>query len=80
MLNLAAGNCVACRKGELPLTDAEIEELLLHIHQWQVSEVQGMKRLEKTFQFKNFAQARGFMNRVGTVAEAEEHHPRIVTE
>ena len=46
MINLAAGKCVACRAGEPTLTDAEIEDLLLHIHQWEVKEVNGMKRLE----------------------------------
>ncbi len=57
MINLAAGKCVACRAGEPTLTDSEIEDLLLHVHQWQVKEVDGMKRLEKSFKFKNFAQA-----------------------
>ena len=28
MINLAAGQCVACRGGEPTLTDAEIEDLL----------------------------------------------------
>jgi len=48
MINLASGQCVAPRAGEPTLTDAEIEDLLLHVHQWQVKEVGGMKRLEKS--------------------------------
>ena len=47
MINLAAGKCVACRAGEPTLTDAEIEDLLLHVHGWEITEVNGMKRLEK---------------------------------
>jgi len=39
MINLVAGKCVACRAGEPTLTDAEIEDLLLHVHQWQVSDL-----------------------------------------
>jgi 4a-hydroxytetrahydrobiopterin dehydratase len=80
MINLAAGKCVACRGGEPKLTDAEIEELMPHIHQWEVKEVDGMKRLSKTFKFKNFAQALEFTNKVGTAAEEQDHHPLIVTE
>jgi 4a-hydroxytetrahydrobiopterin dehydratase len=80
MENLAAGKCVACRKGEPTLTDAEIEDMRFHVPQWQVIEVDGMKRLERTFKFKNFAEALEFTNRVGAVAEEEDHHPRIVTE
>ena len=80
MINLAAGKCVACRAGELTLTDPEIEDLLLHVHGWEVKEVNGMKRLEKVFKFKNFAQALEFTNKVGAIAEEENHHPLIITE
>jgi 4a-hydroxytetrahydrobiopterin dehydratase len=45
-----------------------------------VIEVEGMQRLERTFKFKNFAQALEFTNKVGAIAEEEDHHPRIVTE
>ncbi|HSL43909.1 MAG TPA: 4a-hydroxytetrahydrobiopterin dehydratase [Anaerolineales bacterium] len=80
MINLAAGKCVACRGDEPTLTDVEIDDLMLQVHQWQVREVEGMKRLEKVFKFKNFAQALEFTNKVGAIAEEENHHPLIVTE
>jgi 4a-hydroxytetrahydrobiopterin dehydratase len=80
MENLAVGKCVACRKGEPTLSDAEIESLQLHIPQWQIKEEDGEKRLERTFKFKNFAQALEFTNKVGAIAEEQDHHPRIVTE
>lgn len=80
MINLAAGKCVACRGGEPTLTHAEIEDLLLHIHGWEVRDVHGMKRLSKTFKFRNFAEALEFTNKVGAAAEEEDHHPLIVTE
>ena len=80
MSNLATGKCVACRAGEPILTDAEIEDLLPHLPQWQVKEVDGVKRLEKVFKFKNFVQALEFTNKVGAAAEEEDHHPLIITE
>ena len=80
MTNLAAGKCVACRGGEPTLTDAELEDLLPQIHEWQVKEVDGIKRLEKVFKFKNFVQALEFTNKVGVAAEEENHHPLIITE
>jgi 4a-hydroxytetrahydrobiopterin dehydratase len=80
MINLAAGICVACRAGEPTLTDAEIEDLLLHVQGWQVREVDGMKRLEKVFKFKNFVQSLEFTNKIGAAAEEENHHPLIITE
>ena len=39
------------------------------------SEVDGA--LERTFQFENFVAALEFVNRVGDLAEAENHHPDI---
>lgn len=80
MINLATSKCVACRGGEPTLTEAEIEELKLHVPEWQVREVNGMKRLERTFKFRNFAEALTFTNKVGAIAEEEDHHPLIITE
>jgi 4a-hydroxytetrahydrobiopterin dehydratase len=80
MINLAARKCVACRAGEPTLTDVEIEDLLLQIHGWEVKEVNGMKHLEKVFKLKNFAQALEFTNKIGAIAEEENHHPLIITE
>ena len=47
---------------------------------WQVKEVDGIKRLERTFKFKNFAEALAFTDKIGAITEAEDHHPLIVTE
>jgi 4a-hydroxytetrahydrobiopterin dehydratase len=33
--------------------------------------------LEKRFEFKNFAESLAFVNRVGEIAEAADHHPDI---
>jgi 4a-hydroxytetrahydrobiopterin dehydratase len=80
MSNLASGKCVACRAGEPTLTESEIAELQPQLPDWQVKEVDGMKRLERVFKFKNFAQALEFTNKIGKIAEEENHHPLIVTE
>ncbi len=40
----------------------------------------GIKRLERAFRFKNFAEAVAFTNRVAKTAEEEGHHPAILTE
>jgi len=80
MTDLATGKCVACRAGEPTLTDAEIAELQPQLPDWQLKEVEGMKRLERVFKFKNFAQALDFTNKIGVIAEEENHHPLIITE
>ncbi len=35
------------------------------------------KALERTFELENFVDALAFVNRVGELAEAEDHHPDI---
>ena len=80
MTNLYQQKCVAIRGGEAKLTEQEISELLTQFPDWQIKEVNGEKRLERVFKFKNFAEALEFTNKVGKAAEEENHHPLIVTE
>jgi len=70
----------SCRGGEPALTNAEIEDLLLHVPEWHVREVDGVKRVERVYNFKNFVQVLKFTNKVGAAAEEENHHPLIITE
>jgi 4a-hydroxytetrahydrobiopterin dehydratase len=35
------------------------------------------KKLEKTFEFKNFDQSIDFVNKVAKIAEKQDHHPDI---
>ncbi len=72
--------CVPCRGGEPTLTDAEIAELKPRVPDWSVVEREGVKRLERVFKLKNFAEALALTDGVGAIAEAEGHHPAILTE
>ncbi len=80
MSQLHEMRCVACRGGEPALTAPEIAELLPGVAEWQIQEADGVKRLERTFKFRDFASAMEFTRRVGEQAEAEDHHPLIITE
>ena len=79
-MELVNMKCVACRGGEPTLTDAEITEFNPQVQQWTILEREGIKRLERVFKFENFAKALEFTNKVGQIAEAEGHHPAILTE
>ena len=80
MQELTKFKCVACRGGEPTVTDAEIAQYTPQIPEWQIVERENMKRLERVFKFKDFVQALAFTNKVGEIAEAEAHHPAILTE
>jgi 4a-hydroxytetrahydrobiopterin dehydratase len=80
MNNLSNMKCVACRGGEPKLTDEQINELQPQVPDWQIKEVDGVKRLERVFKFKNFAEAILFTDKIGIIAEEEDHHPLMITE
>lgn len=77
---LATGKCIPCKGNEPALTDTQINDLMPQLTGWQVKEVNGEKRLEREFKRKDFVDALDFTNRIGKIAEEEDHHPRIVTE
>lgn len=81
MASLEEGKCVPCRGGVPTLTDAQIDVYFSQLQKdWSVVEREGIKRLEKSFEFGNFAEALAFTNKVGELAEEEGHHPDILTE
>ncbi len=80
MSELTRMQCSACRGDEPTLSDAQIEELRPQVPEWQVVERGGIKQLERSFKFDNFAQALEFTNQVGAQAEEEGHHPALLTE
>jgi 4a-hydroxytetrahydrobiopterin dehydratase len=47
---------------------------------WSLIEPNGTKQLERIFKFRNFAEALAFTNKVGALAEQQQHHPTILTE
>lgn len=80
MSSLVSERCVACRRDAPRVTTAEIEELKREVPGWSLVERDGILRLERVFHFADFAAALAFTDRVGALAEAEGHHPAILTE
>ncbi len=56
-----------------PLSLEQIQQTLVEIPGWQFNE----GKLARHYRFKNFVEALAFVNQVGAVAEAQEHHPDI---
>ena len=48
-------------------------EIMLQLSGWSI--VQGRSAITKSFKFKNFVQAFGFMTEVALIAEKMDHHP-----
>lgn len=77
---LTTQSCEICRKGAPLATDEEIRTYLVQLQGWQIIDIDGVRRLNKTYQLKNFKQALQLTNQIGTIAEQEDHHPAILTE
>jgi 4a-hydroxytetrahydrobiopterin dehydratase len=72
---LARMECKPCGGGTPPLKGRELNEMLGRLgNSWRVLDEQ---RLEKQFKFPDFRGALAFVNRVGELAEQQNHHPDI---
>jgi len=80
MSDLAGQSCIACRVGASLATAEEIATYMSQLPGWHLIDIDGIQRLQKTYSFKNFAQALQFTGKVGAIAEQENHHPAILTE
>jgi 4a-hydroxytetrahydrobiopterin dehydratase len=72
---LTGKRCTPCRGGIPPLARADAERLLAETPGWSLDE--GATRIERSFKFRDFAEALAFVDKVGALAEEEDHHPDI---
>ena len=80
MRDFASQSCVPCRGHEPPLSHDEIEERLNELPEWELVRIKDVPRLRRRFSFPDFAEALAFTAGVGSLAEEQDHHPRIVTQ
>jgi 4a-hydroxytetrahydrobiopterin dehydratase len=73
--DLTAKKCRPCEGGVPPLSPAEVSELARLVPQWRISP--DGKSVRREWRVKDFATALDFFNRIGAIAEAEDHHPDL---
>lgn len=66
--------CRPCEGGVLPLPAQRTEELIARLPQWRLAED---KKIVKELKFKDFAEAKYFLDLVSLIAEEQGHHPLI---
>ena len=71
---------MACRRDSPPVTVQEVADLSPQVTQWELVNDDGIRKLDRVFQFPDFRQALTFTSQLGELAEEEGHHPRLVTE
>jgi len=74
--DLANQQCVPCRGGVPPLKGAELRDLHARLgNGWRVVDEH---HLEKEIEFHEFKEGLQFTNRIGALAEEQNHHPDIL--
>ena len=80
MSDLIKQKCEACRADAPRVTDDELPNLLKQIPDWQPITTGSVLKLNKVFNFENYAEAISFTNKIAELAEEEDHHPAILLE
>lgn len=80
MKKLAKQSCEPCRGDSPAVPESQWPLLLEQLPGWRVIWENGVPMLTRTFERKNFVKALKLANRIGDLAEAENHHPRLVVE
>lgn len=79
-MSLSTESCSACKADAPRLSDKEIEALRPDVPDWKLVEEDGIEKLQRQFEFKDFAAALAFTNQVGEMADELDHHPALITE
>ncbi len=75
MADLATKECKPCKGDVPPLKGDELQKLYKDLGDgWDLV---NEHHLEKDYSFPDFARALTFTNKVGNIAEQEDHHPEI---
>ena len=80
MDELTGMTCEACNRDAPKATEEDVAALSPQIPDWLLVVRDDIDRLERAFDFPNFVDALAFTNGVGELAEAEGHHPALLTE
>jgi 4a-hydroxytetrahydrobiopterin dehydratase len=68
-------HCVPCEGGATALNEAQVKEHLKAVPNWRLGD--DGKRIRREWRVKDFATALDFFQRIGAIADKEDHHPDL---
>ena len=71
--DLVTKHCRPCAKGDKPLDDGRVADLLRQLPGWERAGAQ----INKVFKFKNYHETMAFVNATAWVSHREDHHPDL---
>ena len=80
MNDLSNQECVVCRADSPRIFVADSQEYMDVLKDWSINQMDSIDKLHRRYTLSNFSVALEFTNKIGDLAEAEDHHPVLVTE
>jgi 4a-hydroxytetrahydrobiopterin dehydratase len=74
-IDLTNKRCQACEGGIPPLDDAQVQQHFAAVPDWKLT-ADGT-RIRREWRVKDFPTALDFFQKVGQIAEQEDHHPDL---
>jgi 4a-hydroxytetrahydrobiopterin dehydratase len=72
---LTKKRCVSCEAGATALTPEQVQALLPAVPEWKLTP--DGKRIRREWRVRDFLTALDFFQRIGQIAQAEDHHPDL---
>lgn len=67
--------CTPCEKGTLPLNSNKTQSFLKTLQNWTLID---NKKIQKELIFKDFVEAKYFLDMIAIIAQEQKHHPEIL--
>jgi 4a-hydroxytetrahydrobiopterin dehydratase len=80
MQTLSEQHCQPCHENTVRLSDKESTSLICDLKEWHLGCQSGLSVLFKAYQFSDFISALAFANKIGSLAESYDHHPKLIIE
>jgi 4a-hydroxytetrahydrobiopterin dehydratase len=73
-MDLNQKHCVPCKGGTPPLTQVDEDRYFKELAGWELVR-EGTHLIRKEMKFKKYLESIDFVSKVGSLADAEDHHP-----
>jgi len=75
MSALLGKRCKPCEGGIPALGESDTKRLMQQVSGWSLDE--GVARISRSFQFKNYYETIAFVNAIAWISHGEDHHPDL---
>lgn len=80
MQELSLMNSITLTSSDTVISPDEVQRYRQQVPDWEIITEAGEQRLKRVFKFKDFAEALAFTDKVGALAQQQDHHPALLTE